>query len=108
MLRSIELFDKLPLSFKGRVLIRKDATGGEICCWFFSVQALKRTHVCCTSLIYTTKKKQAKVEFPEAHIYGRPRIFCCMRPRMAWDLNALLEATGGVATHSHHLDEAEE
>ncbi|KAK9520293.1 hypothetical protein VZT92_020190 [Zoarces viviparus] len=69
LLKNIELFDRLSLSFNGRVLFIKDVIGDEICCWSFYGQGRKLAEVCCTSIVYATEKKQTKVEFPEARIY---------------------------------------
>uniref|UniRef100_A0A8C7JY28 Tumor necrosis factor, alpha-induced protein 1 (endothelial) n=1 Tax=Oncorhynchus kisutch TaxID=8019 RepID=A0A8C7JY28_ONCKI len=67
LLKNIELFDKLSLSYNGRVLFIKAMIGDEICCWSFYGQGRKLAEVCCTSIVYVTEKKQ--VEFPEARIY---------------------------------------
>uniref|UniRef100_A0A8C7W499 Tumor necrosis factor, alpha-induced protein 1 (endothelial) n=1 Tax=Oncorhynchus mykiss TaxID=8022 RepID=A0A8C7W499_ONCMY len=69
LLKNIELFDKLSLSYNGCVLFIKDVIGDEICCWSFYGQGRKLAEVCCTSIVYATEKKQTKVEFPEARIY---------------------------------------
>ncbi|XP_017295325.1 BTB/POZ domain-containing adapter for CUL3-mediated RhoA degradation protein 2 [Kryptolebias marmoratus] len=69
LLKNIELFDRLSLSFNGRILFMKDVIGDEICCWSFYGQGRKLAEVCCTSIVYATEKKQTKVEFPEARIY---------------------------------------
>uniref|UniRef100_A0A7N4NW83 BTB/POZ domain-containing adapter for CUL3-mediated RhoA degradation protein 2 n=1 Tax=Sarcophilus harrisii TaxID=9305 RepID=A0A7N4NW83_SARHA len=61
LLKNIELFDKLSLSFNGRVLFIKDVIGDEICCWSFYGQGRKLAEVCCTSIVYATEKKQTKV-----------------------------------------------
>ena len=61
LLKNIELFDRLSLSFNGRVLFIKDVIGDEICCWSFDGQGRKLAEVCCTSIVYATEKKQTKV-----------------------------------------------
>lgn len=70
MLRNIEMFDKLSVRFNGRVIFVKDVIGGneEICCWSFYGHARKVAEISCTSIVYTSEKKQTKVEFPEARI----------------------------------------
>ncbi|KAG2470343.1 BACD3 protein, partial [Polypterus senegalus] len=109
MLKNIELFDKLSLRFNGRVLFIKDVLGDEICCWSFYGQGRKIAEVCCTSIVYATEKKQTKVEFPEARIYEETlNILLYEAQDGRGPDNALLEATGGAAGRSHHLDEDEE
>uniref|UniRef100_A0A3B4B305 BTB domain-containing protein n=1 Tax=Periophthalmus magnuspinnatus TaxID=409849 RepID=A0A3B4B305_9GOBI len=109
MLKNIELFDKLSLRFNGRVLFIKDVIGDEICCWSFYGQGRKIAEVCCTSIVYATEKKQTKVEFPEARIYEETlNILLYESHDGRGPDNALLEATGGAAGRSHHLDEDEE
>ncbi|OWK14381.1 hypothetical protein Celaphus_00000208 [Cervus elaphus hippelaphus] len=138
MLKNIELFDKLSLRFNGRVLFIKDVIGDEICCWSFYGQGRKIAEVCCTSIVYATEKKQTKnkdtyepfckvpvitsskeeqkliatsnkVEFPEARIYEETlNILLYEAQDGRGPDNALLEATGGAAGRSHHLDEDEE
>lgn len=61
LLKNIELFDRLSLSFNSRVLFIKDVIGDEICCWSFYGQGRKLAEVCCTSIVYATEKKQTKV-----------------------------------------------
>ena len=73
LLKNIELFDRLSLSFNGRVLFIKDVIGDEICCWSFYGQGRKLAEVCCTSIVYATEKKQTKV-------------------RMSWDVFSLSRA----------------
>lgn len=73
LLKNIELFDRLSLSFNGRVLFIKDVIGDEICCWSFYGQGRKLAEVCCTSIVYATEKKQTKV-------------------RMSWDVFSLSKA----------------
>ncbi|KAG7274692.1 hypothetical protein CRUP_021133 [Coryphaenoides rupestris] len=93
MLKNIELFDKLSLRFNGRVLFIKDVIGDEICCWSF----------------YGQGRKIAEVEFPEARIYEETlNILLYESQDGRGPDNALLEATGGAAGRSHHLDEDEE
>lgn len=65
LLKNIELFDRLSLSFNGRVLFIKDVIGDEICCWSFYGQGRKLAEVCCTSIVYATEKKQTKVRMSE-------------------------------------------
>ncbi|KAF5901971.1 BTB/POZ domain-containing adapter for CUL3-mediated RhoA degradation protein 2-like, partial [Clarias magur] len=60
LLKNIELFEKLSLSYNGRVLFIKDIIGDEICCWSFYGQGRKLAEVCCTSIVYATEKKQTK------------------------------------------------
>ncbi|NXY37297.1 BACD3 protein, partial [Pomatorhinus ruficollis] len=109
MLKNIELFDKLSLRFNGRVLFIKDVIGDEICCWSFYGQGRKIAEVCCTSIVYATEKKQTKVEFPEARIYEETlNILLYESQDGRGPDNALLEATGGAAGRSHHLEEDEE
>ncbi|XP_059982146.1 BTB/POZ domain-containing adapter for CUL3-mediated RhoA degradation protein 3-like [Lagenorhynchus albirostris] len=109
MLKNIELFEKLSLCFDGRVLFIKDVIGDEICCWSFYSQGHKIAEVCCTSIVYTTEKKQTKVEFPEARIYEETlNILLYEAQDDRGPDSALLEATGGVAGCSHHLDEDDE
>uniref|UniRef100_A0ACB8G0P1 BTB/POZ domain-containing adapter for CUL3-mediated RhoA degradation protein 3 n=1 Tax=Sphaerodactylus townsendi TaxID=933632 RepID=A0ACB8G0P1_9SAUR len=109
MLKNIELFDKLSLRFNGRVLFIKDVIGDEICCWSFYGQGRKIAEVCCTSIVYATEKKQTKVEFPEARIYEETlNILLYEAQDGRGPDNALLEATGGAAGRSHHLEEDEE
>ncbi|XP_048449515.1 BTB/POZ domain-containing adapter for CUL3-mediated RhoA degradation protein 3 [Rhincodon typus] len=109
MLKNIELFDKLSLRFNGRVLFIKDVLGDEICCWSFYGQGRKIAEVCCTSIVYATEKKQTKVEFPEARIYEETlNILLYETQDGRGPDNALLEATGGAAGRSHHLEEEEE
>jgi len=69
MLKNIELFDKLISRFRGRILFLKDINGEDICVWSFYGNRRKISEICCTSIVYTTEKKQTKVEFPEARIY---------------------------------------
>ncbi|KAI2567858.1 potassium channel tetramerization domain containing 10 [Homo sapiens] len=92
-----------------RVLFIKDVIGDEICCWSFYGQGRKIAEVCCTSIVYATEKKQTKVEFPEARIYEETlNILLYEAQDGRGPDNALLEATGGAAGRSHHLDEDEE
>lgn len=69
MLKNIELFDKLVSRFHGRILFLKDIIGEDICVWSFYGHKRKISEICCTSIVYSTEKKQTKVEFPEARIY---------------------------------------
>uniref|UniRef100_A0A8C1FND8 Uncharacterized protein n=1 Tax=Cyprinus carpio TaxID=7962 RepID=A0A8C1FND8_CYPCA len=95
--------------FNGRVLFIKDVIGDEICCWSFYGQGRKIAEVCCTSIVYATEKKQTKVEFPEARIYEETlNILLYESQDGRGPDNALLEATGGAAGRSHHIDEDEE
>ncbi len=70
ILKNIEMFDKLSVRFNGRVIFVKDVIGGneEICCWSFYGHSRKVGEISCTSIMYTSEKKQTKVEFPEARI----------------------------------------
>ena len=64
----------------------KDVIGNnEILSWSFYAGGRKLAEVCCTSIVYTTEKKQTKVEFPEAKIYEET-------------LNALLYENRGSGT----------
>ncbi|CAG6007248.1 BTB/POZ domain-containing adapter for CUL3-mediated RhoA degradation protein 2 [Menidia menidia] len=92
LLKNIELFDRLSLSFNGRVLFMKDVIGDEICCWSFYGQGRKLAEVCCTSIVYATEKKQTKVEFPEARIYEETLNTLLYETAPLPD-NSLLEAT---------------
>lgn len=70
LLKNMELFDKLSLRFSGRILFIKDIIANdEICCWSFYGSGKKISEACCTSIVYSTEKKQTKVDFPEARIY---------------------------------------
>uniref|UniRef100_A0A8C6BII1 BTB/POZ domain-containing protein KCTD7 n=1 Tax=Monodon monoceros TaxID=40151 RepID=A0A8C6BII1_MONMO len=93
---------------KYSVLFIKDVIGDEICCWSFYSQGHRIAEVCCTSIVYTTEKKQTKVEFPEARIYETLNILLYEAQDDRGPDSALLEATGGVAGCSHHLDEDDE
>lgn len=92
LLKNIELFDRLSLSFNGRVLFIKDVIGDEICCWSFYGQGRKLAEVCCTSIVYATEKKQTKVEFPEARIYEET-LNTLLYETLPLPDNSLLEAT---------------
>uniref|UniRef100_A0A3Q4MI71 BTB/POZ domain-containing adapter for CUL3-mediated RhoA degradation protein 2 n=1 Tax=Neolamprologus brichardi TaxID=32507 RepID=A0A3Q4MI71_NEOBR len=84
LLKNIELFDRLSLSFNGRILFIKDVIGDEICCWSFYGQGRKLAEVCCTSIVY--------VEFPEARIYEET-LNTLLYETMPLPDNSLLEAT---------------
>ena len=60
MLKNIELFDKLVSRFRGRILFLKDINGEDICVWSFYGNRRKISEICCTSIVYTTEKKQTK------------------------------------------------
>ena len=60
MLKNIELFDKLVSRFRGRILFLKDINGEDICVWSFFGNKRKISEICCTSIVYTTEKKQTK------------------------------------------------
>ncbi|XP_037314460.1 BTB/POZ domain-containing adapter for CUL3-mediated RhoA degradation protein 2 [Pungitius pungitius] len=107
LLKNIELFDRLSLSFNGRVLFIKDVIGDEICCWSFYGQARKLADVCCTSIVYATEKKQTKVEFPEARIYEET-LNTLLYETMAPPNNLLLEATRRIYSCNGSLIEEEE
>ncbi|XP_071503815.1 BTB/POZ domain-containing adapter for CUL3-mediated RhoA degradation protein 3-like [Diadema antillarum] len=69
ILKNIEMFDKLSVRFNGRVIFVKDVfVNEEICCWSFFGHTRKVAEISCTSIVYTSEKKQTKVEFPEARI----------------------------------------
>jgi BTB/POZ domain-containing adapter for CUL3-mediated RhoA degradation protein len=69
LLKNIELFERMAIKFKNRIMFIKDTTSNEeICCWYFHGNGKKLGEVCCTSIVYTTEKKQTKVEFPDSKI----------------------------------------
>lgn len=69
LLKNIELFERMAIKFKNRIMFIKDTTSNEeICCWYFHGGGKKIAEVCCTSIVYTTEKKQTKVEFPDSKI----------------------------------------
>lgn len=69
LLRNIELFERMSIKFKNRIMFIKDTTSTEeICCWYFDGGGRNISEVCCTSIVYTTEKKQTKVEFPDSKI----------------------------------------
>lgn len=107
LLKNIELFDRLSLSFNGRVLFIKDVIGDEICCWSFYGQGRRLAEVCCTSIVYATEKKQTKVEFPEARIYEET-LNTLLYETMPLPDNYLLEATrrsySNCGSHSEEED----
>ncbi|XP_062241498.1 BTB/POZ domain-containing adapter for CUL3-mediated RhoA degradation protein 2 [Platichthys flesus] len=107
LLKNIELFDRLSLSFNGRVLFIKDVIGDEICCWSFYGQRRKLAEVCCTSIFYATEKKQTKVEFPEARIYEET-LNTLLYETMPLPDNSLLEATRTSYNNCGSLSEEEE
>lgn len=107
LLKNIELFDRLSLSFNGRVLFIKDVIGDEICCWSFYGQGRKLAEVCCTSIVYATEKKQTKVEFPEARIYEET-LNTLLYETMPLPDNSLLEATRRSYTNCGSHSEEEE
>ncbi|XP_020357621.1 BTB/POZ domain-containing adapter for CUL3-mediated RhoA degradation protein 2-like [Oncorhynchus kisutch] len=98
LLKNIELFDKLSLSYNGRVLFIKAMIGDEICCWSFYGQGRKLAEVCCTSIVYVTEKKQ--VEFPEARIYEET-LNALLYETLPVPDDSLLEATRRRHAHSH-------
>ncbi|KAF3847236.1 hypothetical protein F7725_020264 [Dissostichus mawsoni] len=107
LLKNIELFDRLSLSFNGRVLFIKDVIGDEICCWSFYGQSRKLAEVCCTSIVYATEKKQTKVECPEARIYEET-LNTLLYETMPLPDNSLLEATRRSYTSCGSHSEEEE
>ncbi|XP_038160503.1 BTB/POZ domain-containing adapter for CUL3-mediated RhoA degradation protein 2 [Cyprinodon tularosa] len=107
LLKNIELFDRLSLSFNSRVLFFKDVIGDEICCWSFYGQGRKLAEVCCTSIVYATEKKQTKVEFPEARIYEET-LNSLLYETMPLPDNSLLEATRRSYNNCGSLSEDEE
>uniref|UniRef100_A0A3Q2NNA8 BTB/POZ domain-containing adapter for CUL3-mediated RhoA degradation protein 2 n=1 Tax=Fundulus heteroclitus TaxID=8078 RepID=A0A3Q2NNA8_FUNHE len=107
LLKNIELFDRLSLSFNSRVLFFKDVIGDEICCWSFYGQGRKLAEVCCTSIVYATEKKQTKVEFPEARIYEET-LNSLLYETMPLPDNSLLEATRRSYNNCGSLSEEEE
>lgn len=69
LLKNIELFERMAIKFKDRIMFIKDTTSTEeICCWYFHGSGRKLAEVCCTSIVYTTEKKQTKVEYPDSRI----------------------------------------
>ncbi|XP_023700676.1 BTB/POZ domain-containing adapter for CUL3-mediated RhoA degradation protein 2 isoform X2 [Paramormyrops kingsleyae] len=106
LLKNIELFDKLCLSYSGRMLFIKDVIGDEICCWSFYGQGRKLAEVCCTSIVYATEKKQTKVEFPEARIYDET-LNALLYETLPVPDNSLLEATRRRAQCGSHSEEEE-
>ncbi|XP_014830311.1 PREDICTED: BTB/POZ domain-containing adapter for CUL3-mediated RhoA degradation protein 2 isoform X2 [Poecilia mexicana] len=107
LLKNIELFDRLSLSFNSRVLFFKDVIGDEICCWSFYGQGRKLAEVCCTSIVYATEKKQTKVEFPEARIYEET-LNTLLYETLPLPDNYLLEATRRSYINCGSLSEEEE
>ncbi|XP_010882028.2 BTB/POZ domain-containing adapter for CUL3-mediated RhoA degradation protein 2 isoform X2 [Esox lucius] len=110
LLKNIELFDKLSLSYNGRVLFIKDVIGDEICCWSFYGQGRKLAEVCCTSIVYATEKKQTKVDFPEARIYEETLNVLLYETALPVPDNTLLEATRRrhAPSHTHCGSHSEE
>ncbi|KAL4647180.1 BTB/POZ domain-containing protein TNFAIP1-like [Arapaima gigas] len=106
LLKNMELFDKLSLSYNRRVLFIKDVLGDEICCWSFYGQGRKLAEVCCTSIVYATEKKQTKVEFPEARIYEET-LNALLYETLPVPDNTLLEATRRRAQCGSHSEEEE-
>lgn len=106
LLKNIELFEKLSLSYSGRVLFIKDVIGDEICCWSFYGQGRKLAEVCCTSIVYATEKKQTKVEFPEARIYEET-LNALLYETLPVPDNSLLEATRRRNKCCSHSEEEE-
>lgn len=107
LLKNIELFDKLSLSYNGRVLFIKDVIGDEICCWSFYGLGRKLAEVCCTSIVYATEKKQTKVEFPEARIYEET-LNALLYETLPVPDNSLLEATRRRCCHAQRGSHSEE
>jgi hypothetical protein len=69
LLKNIELFERMAIKFKNRIMFIKDTTSSEeICCWYLYGGNKKLAEVCCTSIVYTTEKKQTKVEYPDSKI----------------------------------------
>ncbi|XP_012679561.1 BTB/POZ domain-containing adapter for CUL3-mediated RhoA degradation protein 2 [Clupea harengus] len=106
LLKNIELFEKLSLSYNGRVLFLKDVIGDEICCWSFYGQSRKLAEVCCTSIVYATEKKHTKVEFPEARIYEET-LNALLYETLPVPDTSLLEATRRRAHCCSHSEEDE-
>jgi len=96
MLKNIELFDKLSLSFNGRILFIKDIVGDEICVWSFYGHQRKVAEICCTSIVYATEKKQTKVEFPEARIYEE-----CLNI-LLFEVDKSSSSTAAASHTNHH------
>ncbi|XP_015428533.1 PREDICTED: BTB/POZ domain-containing adapter for CUL3-mediated RhoA degradation protein 3-like [Dufourea novaeangliae] len=100
LLKNIELFDKMSLTFSGRVLFIKDVIGSsEICCWTFYGHGRKVAEVCCHSIVYTTDKKHTKVEFPETRIYEETLNILLYENRNGPD-QELMQATSSCDTGS--------
>ncbi|XP_072290379.1 BTB/POZ domain-containing adapter for CUL3-mediated RhoA degradation protein 2-like [Eucyclogobius newberryi] len=104
LLKNIELFERLSLSFSSRVLFIKNVIGDEICCWSFYGQGRKLSEVCCTSIVYSTEKKHTKVEFPEARIY-EDTLNTLLYETVPLPDHSLLEATRRRYNPSHSEEE---
>ncbi|XP_076832560.1 BTB/POZ domain-containing adapter for CUL3-mediated RhoA degradation protein 2 [Brachyhypopomus gauderio] len=104
LLKNIELFEKLSLSYNGRVLFIKDVIGDEICCWSFYGQGRKFAEVCCTSIVYATEKKQTKVDFPDARIFEET-LNALLYEKLPVPDHSLLEAT---RRHAHCCSPSED
>ncbi|XP_056139185.1 BTB/POZ domain-containing adapter for CUL3-mediated RhoA degradation protein 2 isoform X2 [Lampris incognitus] len=107
LLKNIELFDRLSLSYNGRILFIKDVIGDEICCWSFYGQGRKLAEVCCTSIVYATEKKHTKVEFPDARIYEET-LNALLYETVPLPDNMLLEATRRCQSQCGSHSEEEE
>lgn len=111
LLKNIELFDKLSLWYKNRVLFIKDVIStSEICCWTFYGHGKKVSEVCCSSIVYATDKKHNKVECPEARIYEETLNILLYESRNGPD-QELMQATstrGAVSGMSSYTSDEEE
>ncbi|XP_065167779.1 BTB/POZ domain-containing adapter for CUL3-mediated RhoA degradation protein 3-like [Atheta coriaria] len=111
LLKNIELFDKLSLWFKNRVLFIKDVIStSEICCWTFYGHGKKVSEVCCSSIVYATDKKHNKVECPESRIYEETLNILLYETRNGPD-QELMQATctrGAVLGMSSYTSDEEE
>ena len=68
----ISCFERMAIKFKNRIMFIKDTTSTEeICCWYFHGNGKKMAEVCCTSIVYTTEKKQTKVNFFPKKVLNR-------------------------------------
>ncbi|QQP49623.1 BTB/POZ domain-containing protein KCTD10, partial [Caligus rogercresseyi] len=94
LLKNIELFDKMSLRFCNRLQ--------RICCWSFYGHGKKIAEVCCTAIVYSTERKNTKVEFPEARIYEET-LNCLLYENRTGPDQELMQATstrGAVASYT--------
>merc|ERR1719201_122637 len=97
LLKNIELFDKLATRFRGRVLYTKDCCGrgGDICTWYFYGRGQLLAEICCTALVYSSDRKQIKIEFPEARLYEENMNLLLYEPGATAPEEAAQSAGGG-------------